>query len=57
MMDFLNDCFALFYVHECLPTHMYVHHTHTWCPWRPEEEVKPPEIGVTDGCEPHGCWE
>lgn len=30
-----------------LPACTYVHHIHTWCPWRPEEVVWVPGTGVT----------
>lgn len=36
-----------------LPACTYVHHMHTWCPWRPEEVVWVPRTGVRGGCE---CW-
>ena len=28
------------------------------CPWKPESDVRYPEIGVTEYCEtPYRCWE
>jgi hypothetical protein len=35
---------------------MYVHHIHSWCPWRSGEGIGSSETGVTDGfsCE---WWE
>ena len=35
-----------------------VHHLHAWCLKGPEEEVKSPSNGVTEGCElSYGCWD
>ena len=29
-----------------------------WCWWRPEEAIRSPGTGVTDGCEQLcGCWD
>jgi hypothetical protein len=40
---------VVFCLHVCLCT-MYL--------YRPEENIGPPESGVTDSCEPPcGCWE
>lgn len=41
-----------------LPTYKYVHHMHTWCPWRSEENVGSPGTIVTDSYEPpYSHWE
>jgi hypothetical protein len=40
---------SLFYVCECLPAHMYVHHGLAWCLWRPEEGIRFPGIEVVSG--------
>ena len=41
-----------------LPACMYVYHVCAWCLWRPEEGIRSPGTGVTDGCEPpYGYWE
>ena len=35
---------------------MFVHHVLVWCTPRPEEDIRLPATGVTDGCElPCGC--
>lgn len=40
-----------------LQTCMSVHHVHTWCLWRSEENVRFPITEVTDGFEPPcRCW-
>jgi hypothetical protein len=43
---------------DILPAYMSVNQVHVWCPQRPEEGVRSPSSGVTDGCEsPYGEWE
>lgn len=37
----------MFGLHACLCT------ASSWCLWRFEEAIRAPEIGVTNGCEPH----
>lgn len=39
-------CFLLLRVWVC------IHHLHAWCPWRPEEGISSPRVGVLDSCEP-----
>ena len=35
-----------------------VYHMHAWSLQKPEEGIRTPGTGVTDGCEtPCGCWE
>ena len=37
---------------------MYMHHSHSWCPGRPEEGSIFPGTGIVDECEPLcACWE
>ena len=38
---------------------MYVHEPCAQCPWRAEEVIVSPEVGVIDSCELlcFGCWE
>lgn len=41
-----------------LPPCMFVRHMHTWCPQRPELDVKSLGIGVPDSRElPCGLWQ
>jgi hypothetical protein len=50
---FLKDLlFYMYILPECTHACMYVHHMHIWCLQRPEEDIRFPRIGVTDGCEP-----
>lgn len=47
------------YVHECVPTHMYVHHMQAWCLRRLEESIGFLETGLTEGFElprGYGNW-
>lgn len=38
--------------------HVYMYHTHAWCPGTSEKGVRCPGTGVVHGCElPHGCCE
>lgn len=38
------------------PKGMSVYQTHAWYPWKPEEGIISPGIGVTDNCKPtHDC--
>jgi hypothetical protein len=47
----LDSLMVLFCVYAiCLPVCMYVHHTHQSL-WKPEEDIRCPETGVTDNCE------
>lgn len=51
---------SLFMCMGVLPAHMSVCAVcgHAWYPWRPEEDIRSPGAGVTDGCElPSGCGE
>lgn len=37
---------------------MQVYHLRTWCPRRPEEDIRFSKTGDTDGCEPqYECWD
>jgi hypothetical protein len=41
-----------------LPACVYVHYVHAWCLQRPEEDIRSPGTGNTDGFEtPYGHWE
>ena len=41
-----------------LPACLSVHHMSAWCPGKPEEGIRFPRTGVTDGCKtPSVCWE
>lgn len=41
-----------------LPECVFVSHIGAWCPWRPEEGVRCPWTGVTNGCNPLcGLWD
>ena len=43
---------------DALPAYMSVHHMCAWCPQKPEEGVRSPGTGGTDGCELLcGSWE
>lgn len=42
------DLFILFYVSECLPECTNVSHVLAWCQGRSEEDVRSPEMGVSD---------
>ena len=43
--------FTYFVCMNVFPACMYVYHVHVWCLWH-SEDIQPPGIGVTDGCEP-----
>lgn len=35
------ECLCLYFIYmSFLTTCIYVHHVHTWCPWRPEDGIR-----------------
>lgn len=50
---FLKICFMHMGV---LPAFMFVHHWHAYDFWGQKRGTGSPETGVTNGCEPCGCW-